>query len=51
MPSCTEFQAQQEYRRYQAAVTNEKMLTFLEWVKATKTVLCDVPMDELVEIM
>jgi hypothetical protein len=43
----SEFEAQQEYRRYQASVmTNDRMLTFLEWVIETKTVLKDVSAEE-----
>jgi len=51
LPSYTEQQAQFEYRRYQESVTNEPMMTFLEWVRAAKIVLNDVPLNELAEIM
>jgi hypothetical protein len=48
----TESQAVAEYIRYQDSVlTNDRALTFLEWVKTTKLVLKDVPPDELAEVM
>jgi len=47
MPSYSELEAQHEYARYQDSVmTNDKIMTFLEWVLATKTVLRDVPPED-----
>lgn len=52
MPSFTETQAVQEYHRYQDTVLpNDKMLTFLEWIRETKVVLTDVSADEQAELL
>lgn len=52
MASFTELQAQQEYKRYQDSVmTNDRVMTFLEWVLATKIVLRDVDPEEFAELL
>ena len=52
MPSFTESQALVEYHRYQDTVLpNDKMLTFLEWLKTSKVVLTDVSADEQAELL
>ena len=52
MASYTEDQAIQEYHRYQDSVLpNDRMMSFLEWVVETKTVLKDVSPDQQAELL
>jgi hypothetical protein len=53
MASLSEIEAQQAYRGYQAAALteNRKIMTFLEWVLETKTVLRDVPPEQFAELL
>jgi len=52
MSNFTETQAVQQYINYQNSVmTNDKALTFLEWIITNKIVLLDVPAAEFAEIL
>ena len=52
MDHITESEAQKRYIEYQNSVmTNDRIMTFLEWVRETKTVLKDVDQKDFAEVM